>query len=35
MIFTGPGNNGGDGLALARMLADNGYSVDVHCINLK
>lgn len=34
VVFTGPGNNGGDGLALARMLADNGYSVDVHCIIL-
>ncbi|MGE5419340.1 MAG: NAD(P)H-hydrate dehydratase [Chloroflexota bacterium] len=29
MIFTGPGNNGGDGLALARMLGKNGYQAEV------
>ena len=28
-IFCGKGNNGGDGLALARMLSDEGYSVVV------
>jgi NAD(P)H-hydrate epimerase len=32
MIFTGPGNNGGDGLALARMLSEAGYHLDVFCI---
>ncbi len=28
MVFTGPGNNGGDSLALARMLAGAGYVVE-------
>lgn len=32
-IFTGPGNNGGDGLALARMLWVEGYKVSVFHIN--
>ncbi len=26
-IFCGPGNNGGDGLAIARLMADKGYVV--------
>jgi NAD(P)H-hydrate epimerase len=29
IVFTGPGNNGGDGLALSRMLADAAYNVKV------
>lgn len=33
-IFVGPGNNGGDGLAIARMLADKNYQVDVCILKL-
>ncbi len=29
LVFAGPGNNGGDGLALSRMLAGAGYRVKV------
>ncbi len=31
-VLAGMGNNGGDGLALARLLAEKGYSVEVGCI---
>ncbi len=30
MIFAGPGNNGGDGLALGRLLKDRGYSPRIY-----
>ncbi len=31
-IFAGLGNNGGDGLALSRMLAKKGYEVKIHIV---
>ena len=31
-VFCGTGNNGGDGLAIARLLIDQGYDVQVYCI---
>ncbi len=34
VIFAGAGNNGGDGLALARLLANNGYKADVQFISV-
>ncbi len=34
-IIIGPGNNGGDGLALARLLAENDYQVNVYILKLK
>ena len=34
-VFAGPGNNGGDALAVARMLAEKGYVVDAFLFNVK
>lgn len=35
VVFAGPGNNGGDALAMARMLTTDGYSVSVYLFNIK
>ncbi len=32
LILAGMGNNGGDGLALARLLGENGHKVQVWCV---
>ena len=32
-IFAGPGNNGGDALAIARMLGETNYKVSVYLFN--
>ncbi len=33
LVFAGTGNNGGDGLALTRLLRNDGFSVEVYIIN--
>ncbi len=35
VIFAGPGNNGGDALAVARMLVEQGYRPEVYLFNIK
>ena len=32
-IFCGIGNNGGDGMALARHLKEHGYNIEVNVVN--
>ncbi|QNL21034.1 NAD(P)H-hydrate dehydratase [Hyphobacterium sp. CCMP332] len=34
-ILCGPGNNGGDGLAIARLLSQKGYKIEVDLVNPK
>jgi ADP-dependent NAD(P)H-hydrate dehydratase / NAD(P)H-hydrate epimerase len=34
-VVCGPGNNGGDGFALARFLLDSGFKVQVYAVKLK
>jgi len=34
VVYAGPGNNGGDGIALSRLLAENYYPVDLNILDL-
>ena len=34
VVFAGPGNNGGDALAVSRMLAEQGYKVQTFLFNI-
>jgi len=34
VVFAGPGNNGGDALAVARLMAEQGYKASVYLFNI-
>ena len=34
-VFAGPGNNGGDALAISRLMAEKGYKLEVYLFNTK
>ena len=34
VVFAGPGNNGGDALAVARLLMEQGYQVQTYLFNI-
>lgn len=34
VVFAGPGNNGGDALAVARLLSEDSYQVNVYLFNI-
>lgn len=34
VVFAGPGNNGGDALAVARMMSEQGYDVKTYLFNI-
>ena len=34
VVFAGPGNNGGDALAVARLLSEQGYGTSVYLFNI-
>lgn len=35
IVFAGPGNNGGDALAVSRLMAEKGYKLSVYLFNVR